>query len=341
MVKRFLIIFAGIALIAGCKMVENPLEQRASVIKAPEIEPGATYVGSETCLECHEDFQNDKYNIHMSIASFEVTGGYQTGCESCHGPGSAHVDGDGDTEKILKFGHEGLEAEEVAGVCTQCHTIGAQMNWPGSVHAEYDVACTKCHKVHENRNRHLLAKKQEMELCKECHPDVIAQMYFASHHPVKEGKMSCSDCHNPHGSQCMDEGMLKTDERLNDLCLTCHTRYQGPFVFEHDPVVENCLMCHSPHGTIANNLLQQQEPFLCLQCHEAHFHAGRASNNVDSHSIPGGGPNASTVDTRSVIYGTQFGFQKSFMTKCTQCHQNVHGSDMPSQSVTSGHGLTR
>lgn len=335
MFKKLIVFAAGLAVLIGC----TALNKRADVIKAPEIASGATYVGTETCLECHDDFTSDKHNIHMKIATFEVAGGYKTGCESCHGPGSAHVDEDGDPEMILKFGHEGLEPEEVSGVCTTCHSIGEQMHWSGSIHAEYDVSCTKCHKVHHNKNKVLLSKNRELDLCASCHQDVNSQMYLMSHHPVKEGRMDCSDCHNPHGSQAIVEGMLRTDERLNDLCLTCHTRYQGPFVFEHDPVVENCMMCHDPHGSVANNLLQQQEPFICLQCHEAHFHAARASNNVDSISIPGGGDKV--TDVGQTISGTDFGFQKSFMTKCTQCHSRVHGSDLPSQTVTNGHGLTR
>jgi DmsE family decaheme c-type cytochrome len=321
-------------MLIGC----SALDKRADVIKAPEVAPGAVYVGSETCLDCHEDLGNDKHNIHMSIAEFEVTGGYRTGCESCHGPGSAHVDGDGDTELILKFGEEGIEPEEVSGVCTTCHRTGEHMNWAGSMHAEYDVACTQCHKVHGNSNKTLLAKKRELDLCSTCHQDINAQMYLMSHHPVKEGRMNCSDCHNPHGSSSLAEGMLRTDERLTDLCLPCHTRYQGPFVYELDPVVEDCTICHNPHGTVANNLLQQQEPFICLQCHEAHFHAARASNNVNAHGIPGGG---SPYDNGKKIPATNYGFQQSFMTKCTQCHPQVHGSDLTSQTVTSGHGLTR
>ena len=77
--------------------------------------------------------------------------------------------------------------------------------------------------------------------------------------------MSCADCHNPHGE-------LTTHERTNDLCLSCHSRYQGPFVFGHAPVEDDCTICHDPHGSVANNLLVQNEPFLCLQCHEGHFH---------------------------------------------------------------------
>ena len=327
--KKIVIAAMGVALLLGC----TTLGKRANVIKAPELAPGATYLGSEACLDCHEGFESDRFNVHMRIAGFEVAGGYKTGCESCHGPASLHAEGDGDTEKILRFGEEGLEPEEVAGVCTTCHSAEGQMHWAGSAHAENGVACTECHKIHKNSNKNLLAKK-EIDLCATCHQDVVTQGYMMSHHPIKEGKMGCSDCHNTHGSASTENGMLRTDERVNDLCLKCHARYQGPFVFEHDPVVEDCLICHEPHGTVANNLLRQQEPFICLQCHEAHFHAARASNNVATVKAPGDGGN--------IIGPTNFGFQRSFMTKCTQCHQMVHGSDMPSQSVPgAGRALTR
>ncbi|NDY42922.1 DmsE family decaheme c-type cytochrome [Dissulfurirhabdus thermomarina] len=330
MIKRLLVPAAGLVLLIGCAQM---LGKRADYIKAPSVAPGAAYVGSEACLECHEGYAHDRNNVHMRIAAFEVPGGYKTGCEGCHGPGSAHVEGGGDTEKILRFTEGGLEAEEVAGVCTTCHQVGPHMNWAGSAHAENGVACTACHRVHLNGNKRLLAKKQ-LDLCAGCHQDVNAQGYFASHHPLKEGKMVCTSCHNPHGTANTVPGMLNTDERVNDLCLDCHTRYQGPFVFEHDPVVEDCLICHDPHGTVANNLLRQQEPFLCLTCHEAHFHAARASNDVATVIAPG--------DPANTIGPTDHGFQKSFMTKCTQCHSQVHGSDLPSQTVPGGgHGLTR
>ncbi len=334
MIKRLLTASVGLFFLIGCSQMFG---NRADLIKAPEVAPGAVYVGSNTCLECHEDLAADRYNVHMRIASFEVPGGYKTGCESCHGPGSLHVDGEGDTEKILRYASEGLEPEEVAGVCTQCHNAGPHLGWAGSAHSEHEVACTTCHRVHRNRNKKLLSEKEQM-LCAQCHRDIEAQSYFMSHHPIKEGKMGCSDCHNPHGSANVIPGMLKTEERVNDLCLKCHTRYQGPFVFEHDPVVEDCLICHDPHGTVANNLLRQQEPFLCLQCHEGHFHASRASNNTIAANVPGGDP----FDPTRQIQPTDHGFQKSFMTKCTQCHSRVHGSDLPSQTVTGGgRGLTR
>ena len=35
------------------------------------------------------------------------------------------------------------------------------------------------------------------------------------------------------------------------------------------------MTCHDPHGAMVNNMLKQNEPFLCLQCHEMHFHSAR------------------------------------------------------------------
>jgi DmsE family decaheme c-type cytochrome len=132
--------------------------------------------------------------------------------------------------------------------------------------------------------------------------------------------MQCSSCHQVHGSP---ERQLRTEERANDLCLQCHTAKQGPFVFEHPPVVDNCLTCHEPHGTIANNLLRQNEPFLCLQCHEAHFHVGR-SGATGPVSLPSGGS--------TNPYGEK-GWRTAFGTKCSECHSQVHGTDLPGQSV--------
>ena len=138
--------------------------------------------------------------------------------------------------------------------------------------------------------------------------------------------MNCGDCHNPHGE-------LNTHERTNDLCLSCHTRYQGPFVFGHAPVEDDCTICHDPHGSVANNMLLQNEPFLCLQCHEGHFHMLRESN----YSPPG---EAQSTAADVANPNGHEGFQMSFGTKCTTCHKVVHGSDFPSQPLSGG-GLTR
>jgi len=341
-----IILICMVLLLGGC--TKEIAKKRSEVIKPPVVAPGAEYVGTETCLECHEDLAADaRHNVHLRLADFEAPG-YAKGCEGCHGPGSKHVEAmqEDETEKglaaIIRFGKEGFEGEEASAVCLTCHSGGETMHFAFSEHFENDVACTDCHKIHGNQREALLAK-DELDLCASCHRDVAARFYFPSRHPVKEGRMLCSDCHNPHGTSNAVPGMIRTEERLNDLCLSCHTRYQGPFVFEHEPVVEDCTICHEPHGTVANNLLKQNEPFLCMQCHEVHFHATRLADTTHGYDPAGDVEN----DPRANVPGPfrsphKRAWAQAFLTKCTQCHPQVHGSDFPTQSAPGqGNMLTR
>lgn len=325
---------------------------REKILSLPQIE-GATPVGQTACTECHEDAAKQMAKtVHGRLADFELMGG-TGGCETCHGGGSLHVKAS-DNGQILKFGE--LLPEESAAVCAKCHSSGKLMEWTHGEHALADVACSDCHAIHGGEKFAL--KKQEPELCYGCHQEQMAKASFPSHHPIKEGKMVCSDCHNPHGE-------LQTEELARDLCLECHARYQGPFVFEHAPVEEDCSICHDPHGSVADNLLLQNEPFLCLQCHESHFHTMRigsttASSNLafDGNQLNGKIPANNTTIAASGD-GIPFtnshgadGWKMAFGTKCTVCHSVVHGSDLPSQTTPTignngqgfpdgGKGLTR
>lgn len=192
------------------------------------------------------------------------------------------------------------------------------MAWHSSTHDLEGVACTDCHNPHPSANvpqvvniSHTAVRRpnrmpmsvDEPGTCYKCHPKVFGLNALPSHHPIKEGKMTCSDCHDAHGQQ---EGNLKAD-RINDLCYKCHAEKQGPFVYEHAPVTEDCGICHEPHGTVANNLLRQPPVFLCLRCHTGHrAHHGELDPDGD-------------VDN-----------QIAFYTDCTQCHTQIHGSDQPS-----------
>ncbi len=316
---------------------------REKMLTLPVIE-GATYVGQETCAGCHEDKAASlEKNVHGRLADFELMG-WQKGCESCHGSGSLHVDGGGDIAKINQPAK--LASDQSAAICVACHSGGKVMDWTHSEHALADVGCTDCHTMHpQGKALKANLKKADPELCYDCHKEQMAKASFPSHHPVKEGKMNSSSCHNAHGE-------LKTAERQNDLCLDCHSRYQGPFVFEHAPVQEDCSICHDPHGTVANNLLKQNEPFLCLQCHESHFHtlrigATQPTGNVawsatdrdgNVNDLVGAGATTLATATPDQVvpitnkFGAE-GWQMAFGTKCTVCHSVVHGSDLPSQTA--------
>lgn len=83
--------------------------------------------------------------------------------------------------------------------------------------------------------RGLLTKTSETQVCVQCHSEVRAEMLKASHHPIREGRMECSSCHNPHAST---EALL-VKNTVNDTGATCHAGKRGPFLWEHAPVREN------------------------------------------------------------------------------------------------------
>ncbi len=273
--------------------------------------------GDAPCADCHDEVAAKmSHQVHMRIRPFEVQG-HTVGCEGCHGDGAAHADS-GDPAQIRTFSDPG-PADEAA--CLDCHQGKGLPEWHASVHAAEGVACFECHRVHRAAN--------PLDACRGCHADVVAAHQLPSHHPVREGKMSCASCHDPHAAS---EAMLRTATRVNDLCFTCHQDKEGPFVFEHEPVVEDCRLCHQPHGSVADNLLTAGEPMLCYQCHEPHFHAGLVSP-------PG------AVDVGGSHRENPFGSQSmnvAFTTACSQCHSQVHGTDLPSQALASGgRGLVR
>jgi DmsE family decaheme c-type cytochrome len=289
----------------------------ALVALSAAASPGVP-AGDADCATCHEQAAAGfTHTAHARIRGFETPDGV-TGCASCHGDTARHLE-TGEVEGLRTFGDD---ADADSEACLGCHATRGMGEWKASAHAG-EAGCTSCHSSH--------AASEPEKKCATCHADVQAMMFAPSHHPVKEGRMTCASCHNVHAA---NTGALKTVERTNDLCLTCHAAQQGPFIFQHEPVEEDCMICHQPHGSTANNLLVANEPFLCLQCHELHFHTGyRAWTGTESVTVGGKAyPN---------VMGAN-GYQKAFGTKCTQCHIRVHGSDLPSSSVPGqGDGLTR
>ncbi len=91
--------------------------------------------------------------------------------------------------------------------------------------------------------------------------------------------MICSDCHNPHGSA--GPKLVKRDPVLGTY-FKSHAEKRGPFIWNHQPVTENCALCHNPHGTNGANLLKLRPPMLCQQCHEPTGHRGSVPTFVDA-----------------------------------------------------------
>src|SRR5688500_16037875 len=68
---------------------------KRSVVSVPTIE-GATFVGNARCVDCHSNYTRVfPSSPHARIHVAEAPRGEATGCESCHGPGSLHVQAGG------------------------------------------------------------------------------------------------------------------------------------------------------------------------------------------------------------------------------------------------------
>ena len=156
------------------------------------------------------------------------------GCESCHGPGQAHVDDDAKGH-ILKFA--AMKPADISQTCLTCHARGPHAGWEGSTHEARNLTCTTCHSVHKPVSaERQLVKATEKELCATCHrSQVIKTERAVAHMPVREGKMSCSSCHNPHGS-ISNVKALKVGSSIGESCTSCHAEMRGPVLWEHAPV---------------------------------------------------------------------------------------------------------
>jgi len=256
------------------------------------------------CYRCHANKAPQQEIAHPH----QICGAIGFDCATCHDP------------------HGKIRPETRTDLCLKCHDNNSPtMAWHSSTHSRNGVACADCHNPHPNpyvqpvldiqhtnirREKRLPMSVNEPQVCYKCHAEMYAKNAMPSHHPIKEGKMVCSDCHDPHGQT---EDNLK-EPTINMVCYKCHADKQGPFAYEHPPVTENCAICHDPHGTVANNLLRQPATFLCLRCHTGHRKGPTGPNHI---------PLMGDVGTSPIS-------QAAFYTDCTQCHSQIHGSDVPS-----------
>ncbi len=268
--------------------------------------PQAGYVGAEACATCHDGYEASIKATKHGQAKDPRTPWAAQGCESCHGPGEAHAS---DPHKIKPLQFDKISAKAVTDTCTTCHNRGMHALWKGSQHEARNVSCVTCHSVHQPQSANAqLRKVDQQQLCMSCHRDKVAKLDRSGHMPVREGKMECSSCHNPHGST--NVRLLKAGNTINESCSTCHADKRGPFLFEHAGVSgDSCATCHDPHGSSNDRLLVAKLPFLCQRCH-----------NFTRHP--------STIYDNKVVQSSNRLYSRS----CVTCHSAIHGSNHPAGS---------
>jgi DmsE family decaheme c-type cytochrome len=272
--------------------------------------------GDAKCTRCHDDEKTDYPILPIGKTRHGTIADKRTPtCASCHGESEAHTRKLPDSETRVKPDIWFTTKTTTAAVdqnrtCLTCHQGGKRIHWQSSAHATRDVPCTACHQVHVSHDP-VRVKARQSETCYACHKEQRVQASQPFHHPINEGKVTCSDCHNPHGSA--GPAMVARDS-INATCYTCHSEKRGPFVRNHQPVQENCALCHSPHGTTHASLLKMPSPFLCQQCHEPLTHEG---------TIPGNVGGAGTGVNRAILLARG----------CSNCHTSVHGTNNPANTT--------
>jgi DmsE family decaheme c-type cytochrome len=267
------------------------------------------YAGIDVCRACHQKNYDNYLKSSHSKTAIPGSPANSNACESCHGPGLAHVQKAGAkaTGMIAFSKNENPEAKQAR--CLACHKDSRIVPfWDLSRHKINGVSCSDCHSGHSGMKHNL--KMEEPALCFTCHASIRAQVDKQSHHPLKEGLIKCTQCHDPHGGS--GPKMVRADT-VNELCFQCHAEKRGPYMWEHPPVAENCLTCHVPHGSNHGKLLSSKPPLLCQSCHDATRHPGTIYTRFETFS-----GNAASGKNRIIARG------------CLNCHTNIHGSNGPS-----------
>jgi DmsE family decaheme c-type cytochrome len=265
--------------------------------------------GDAKCTRCHDE---DEFYPVLPIGKTKhgTNADERTPtCTSCHGESQPHLDGS-QTDENRPPSDVDFRLTSTTPVskrnesCLSCHQGGERIHWQMSTHNSNDVACASCHQVHTEHDR-VRDRQTQAEVCFDCHKQQRMDSKKFSSHPIEEGKVICSDCHNTHGSAGVKNLVRDT---VVDTCYQCHAEKRGPFIWDHMPVTEDCGNCHNPHGSNISGMLKARVPMLCQECHEASSHRG---------VIPTDDPSATSTKASTLGRG------------CLNCHTNIHGSNNP------------
>nr|WP_320049729.1 multiheme c-type cytochrome [uncultured Desulfuromonas sp.] len=220
-----------------------------------DTETGIQYVGTATCIGCHEDFswsaeEVSEYLTGKHVNNYAGHYGYEymvtEGCVDCHDPV-------GDSPEMMTL----LDNPDLVTVgCENCHGAGGEHYGVGPIPvAEPGIdACAKCHdqlpdnhlEHHPEANfiatnfvasRHYTASVRNEAVCSRCHTDLGGRLYKdvtnkaqleASVLPVESDEpVQCRTCHNPHNAggllfeEVEDHGHVVASGEYAT-CTSCH-----------------------------------------------------------------------------------------------------------------------
>ncbi|HUJ08892.1 MAG TPA: hypothetical protein VL171_02610 [Verrucomicrobiae bacterium] len=247
-----------------------------------------------SCLKCH-----DKEKALYAPSAHAQAG---LTCVDCHGGDPNATD---ETAHATDNFHSPTNKQEVAALCSSCHSDVRRMNPYGlptdqlaryktSKHGEqlfehnnqHVAVCTDCHHVHD-----ILSPKTPgssvyplniPQTCGRCHSDAklmsqykipsdVVQQYKTSYHATmlfEKGDLSaptCVTCHGSHGATPPGTA------QVGEVCGKCHVRQRE--LFEKSPhnelvsagLFNGCVSCHGNHAIQKASV--QLYAVTCVKCH--------------------------------------------------------------------------
>jgi DmsE family decaheme c-type cytochrome len=322
--KRLVRIAGVCALVLGCGLIASAGAHQSADVQA-------ALAKDANCTVCHDATAGHLSGIYTGRHGNKADA-RTPGCQNCHGDSAAHRGDPASKSPDVVFGAKSKHLSAAAdrnAACLTCHgkNVLPRANWAGSTHETHGLSCTDCHNLHAPEQK-VLTKAQQSEVCFTCHKTQRSQVHQISSHPLattglgSAPKMSCSDCHNPHGST---GPTLLIKNTVNETCYTCHAEKRGPFLWEHSPVTDSCVNCHTPHGSANAPMLKARAPWLCQECHSGDHGAA-----VNSGANLAGG-NAVTINGVQQPAASAPKAQVAARA-CLNCHVLIHGSNHPAGS---------
>jgi predicted CXXCH cytochrome family protein len=318
-------------------------QQKQAPAVAPQTtaEAPAGFAGAETCALCHTEIAKKfSSNPHSQLALLH--GGKGVTCESCHGPGAAHVASGGDPTKILQLSK--MSARQIDTTCLGCHA-SAHPNFLRSDHGKAGVGCTSCHSVHG-----LAPATIPAAAAADKKPQSVNRFFSA----LKPDGAITDPLQWTAASAAMpgeNPNLLKAPQP--QLCFSCHSdvkpAFSQPFHHKVNEGLLKCSDCHDPHGTFGNNQLRStaDQNMICTKCHTetrgpfVFEHAAvKAEGCLGCHS-PHGSQNARLLNVPNInqlcnqchspvaagtIHGMNAGSAE--VQQCVGCHTMIHGSNI-------------
>jgi len=213
--------------------------------------------GKMMCAGCH----TDKGRLHDK----DVHAGIE--CESCHGPGTAHI-------ASMRVGDDRLPAgaEDFAGHVKQFvpHTQEPCL-W---CHRRLAARPSSFPQIDPAEHFAFLGVSDPATPCMRCHDP--HQPLFLDR-PLREARLhpfiqQCRDCH----TEAVDAAAARPDDHPSVFeCRYCHAELAADFAGRtHAPI--GCSRCHQFHrvSDTAGRIVKNRSPEFCLLCHRANTFRG-------------------------------------------------------------------